>query len=814
MTVTSRTGVESLLSYEQQASGFIEDAAYEKAAQALLETSGKLVPGQLLGSYKILSLLGEGGMGEVYLAQDTELDRRVAIKLVKGAFGSSAILRHFRNEERILASLTHPNIARLYGGGIMDDGTPYFVMEYVEGARIDDFCRDHRLSLPRLLQLFREVCAAVAYAHQHLIIHRDLKPANIRVTPEDEPKLLDFGIAKLLDSETANSSEQTVTMQALMTPDYASPEQVRGEVMTTASDVYSLGVVLYELLTGQRPYRFKTRRPDEIVSAIAEQEANKPSSVPLNQGQQWEIENRKSLRGDLDNITLRALRKEPERRYSSAGQLSEDIRRYLEGLPVSARRDTPGYRARKFVARNRLAVSAAFLVLLTIVAGLLVSIWQMEQARAQRDLARHEKLKAERINDFLQRMLSFSNQSINSIAPVAQKRDVTVNEMLDQVTPQVEHELADEPAVRAQVLRTIGASYFSQGRYEAAEKNLHAALAAQERLYGEQSTETIATLMQLAGIAAHKLKYSEAADMAEKCVAFYRAQKSAHSVDYKPSDLAWALDLLGTLKHYLADTPDAIRLYNEALQVVNESNTARAEPALLARLKTDLGGVLVRNGDLQRGETLLRESLALDHQTFARPHWETGATLVLLGELLRQKNQPGEAEKYLSQAEDVYRQTLGNENVYLAYDLQVQALALSQINDYQRAEAKAREALTMLQKVLGNDLGTGMVRGTLGVILTRLGHFQEAEQQLRKAVALSETHSPRNLTVILETKLGLSECLLAQGRVGEAENVAFETYNEARQSFAENNPLRKSAAGYLAQIYEKQGKHDAALAIK
>src|SRR6266403_1994313 len=231
-----RGEVESLLAYQKEATDFIEVPAYENHAASLAEESGELKPGELLGEYKILSLVGEGGMGEVYLAEDSNLHRQVAIKLVKAGLGRAGLIRHFQREERILAALTHPNIARLYGGAVTQSGLSYFVMEYVEGERLDSYCESHRLTIPERLELFRKICSAVSYAHQHLVIHRDIKPANIRVTAEGEPKLLDFGIAKLIEPQTEAADEPTVTLQRVMTPEYASPEQVQSEEVTTASD--------------------------------------------------------------------------------------------------------------------------------------------------------------------------------------------------------------------------------------------------------------------------------------------------------------------------------------------------------------------------------------------------------------------------------------------------------------------------------------------------------------------------------------------------------------------------------------------------
>ena len=385
-----RSEVESLLGYRAQAEGFIEQPAIETNAAFILENAGDLNPGDTVGQYQIRSLLGEGGMGEVYLAHDTSLGREVALKFVKRGFGRANLLRHFHHEERILAGLNHPNIARLYGAGVADNGVPYFVMEHVAGERLDQYCDKRRLALEERLQLFRKICSAVAYAHRHLIIHRDLKPANIRVTPEGEPKLLDFGIAKLLEADESNAPAQTITLAGAMTPEYASPEQIRGDTMTTASDIYSLGVVLYELLTGRGPYRLTSHSADEVSRAITTEAPVRPSQAVMERARQIPpvaaspIQNPKALRGDLDNIVMMALRKEPERRYASVTLLSEDIRRHLEGRPVTARKDTWSYRTAKFIGRNKVGVVAAVVIALALVGGIIATSWQARVARLER----------------------------------------------------------------------------------------------------------------------------------------------------------------------------------------------------------------------------------------------------------------------------------------------------------------------------------------------------------------------------------------------------------------------------------------------
>lgn len=401
--------VKSLLAFAEKAEAldFMKDAALEVSAKQFARNhAGEDRCGQLFGRYKILSLIGEGGMGEVYLAEDTGLNRQVALKLVRGSLPTKEILRRFHNERQILANLQHPNIAQLLDGGSSEEGLPFFVMEYVAGQPLNDYADANSLSITERLELFRTVCAGISYAHQHLVIHRDIKPSNILVTADGTAKLLDFGIAKLLNLEGATTAaEATATVTQVMTPEYASPEQVKGENITTASDVYSLGVLLYELLTGCRPYRLKSRKPEDLKSAICEQAPEKPSAVGRRQtadgreasdaneprttdnqpptGEthpQSAIQNLKSLRGDLDNIVLMALRKEPARRYGTVNEFSEDIRRHLKGLPVTARKSTITYRSSKFVARNKIGVAAAALVFITLIGGIAATTWEARRA--------------------------------------------------------------------------------------------------------------------------------------------------------------------------------------------------------------------------------------------------------------------------------------------------------------------------------------------------------------------------------------------------------------------------------------------------
>jgi serine/threonine protein kinase len=352
---------------------------------------GNRVP-EKIGRYKIVREIGRGGMGAVYEAvrDDGEFSQRAAVKIIKRGMDSDEIVRRFRNERQILAELQHPNIARLFDGGVSSEGSPFYVMEFIEGLPIDNYCRENNSAVTEKLALFRQVCSAVSYAHSQLIVHRDLKPSNILITKDKNVKLLDFGIAKVLNSDS-QESPGTATQLGMMTPAYASPEQIRGEKVTTVSDVYSLGVVLYELLAGERPYRTEGKSYPELLELVARTQPRKPSetaSAALVKTNQAKCKN-SNLKGDLDNIVLKALQKDPARRYHSVEQFSEDIRRYLDGQPVSARPDTFSYRLSKFVGRNKVPAIAGLLVFLSLCAGITVALWQTWRAEWQRTLAEH-----------------------------------------------------------------------------------------------------------------------------------------------------------------------------------------------------------------------------------------------------------------------------------------------------------------------------------------------------------------------------------------------------------------------------------------
>ncbi len=436
--------VESLLA--QTTSPMEQYAA--NAGGVIRQDAAPLPSGRRIGAYAIVRELGRGGMGAVYLAgrADKEFEKEVAIKLLKRGTDTDEVLRRFRAEREILARLEHPNIARLIDAGTTDDNLPYFVMEYVAGMPVTTFCSANNLSVEARLRLFLKICGAVQFAHQNLIVHRDLKPANILVTADGEPKLLDFGIAKLLAPDEAAVLVTLVDQQRL-TAGYASPEQVRGEAITTVSDVYALGALLYEMISGRPAHRFAHLPPSatELLQVVGEQTPPRPSAVAT------EPSMAKRLRGDLDNIVLQALRKEPARRYPSAGALADDVRRHLDSFPVRARKDTLGYRASKFVQRHRLGVAAGLLLLLAIIAGFGATAWEAHVARLERSKAEE---RFNQVRDLAHSVLFDYHDAIATLPGSTAVRERLVQDALRYLD-----NLGKEAGNNLSLLRELGSAY-------------------------------------------------------------------------------------------------------------------------------------------------------------------------------------------------------------------------------------------------------------------------------------------------------------------------------------------------------------------
>ncbi len=818
-----RQEVQSIVDQDAGVGDFLQASAFAQEGGRLIDLeAGELKPGDMLGECQVVRLLGEGGMGEVYLAQDTKLERPVAVKLLKRQLNDDTLLRRFRHERKVLAALTHPNIARLYGGSTTPEGRAYLVMEYVEGERLDQYCDSKGLSVSERLALFRKICSAVAYAHQNLVVHRDLKPANIRVTPEGEPKLLDFGIAKLLDAEAADHADPTVTLFGAMTPGYASPEQLRGEPVTTASDVYSLGVILYELLTGERPHQLKNGRPDELVRAVCEQEPVRPSTVVRRRATTdthfcGESPARlcRRLENDLDNIVAMALRKDPARRYSTVGQFSDDIYRHCEGLPVLARRNTVGYRFGKFVGRNKTASVATVIVLLALVSGLILATWQAHLAKQERDRARvaqakaeHErqqadlsrqqaetsKKQADRINSFLQRLLT----SADPRKPGG--KDMRVVDAIDNASANIDHDLAAEPEVLAQIHSTLGLAYGRLQLLPQSEEQARAALAIFRRLHPAGDAVTTLETEKLANTLSMRNHYAEAEPLLRESLTWRR--------HYGAGDeyvLARTIVMLATVFASTDRPHDAEPLITEALGLFRKTRGAESTDYLMA--VNLLGNTKLAENDLDGALAQYRTAVTT-YEKISPGNVMAVVPEINICNILFKQGKFAEMGPALEQAEKDCRQSVGENNVYYGtVMLQHGGLDFARAN-YEQAIVRERQALSSFGANYPAD-NEDVVRSELilGTALTRTRQAAEGEPLLRKALADGKSWKPSaddHVLGNLETALG--ECLLALKRYSEAEPLLLTGYDKLQVRPDSPDALTAAARHRLHDLYTTWNK--------
>ncbi|MGH9841172.1 MAG: tetratricopeptide repeat protein [Blastocatellia bacterium] len=717
---------------------------------------GDDVEGKRIGPYRLTRLVGRGGMGAVYEAvrDDAQFQQQVAIKLIKGGMDSDFVRDRFVRERQILASLDHPHIARLFDGGATEDGRPYFVMELVDGEPITDYCRRRELPLDEKLKLFRDVCSAIQHAHQKLVVHRDLKPSNILVTADGTPKLLDFGIAKLLAPDPGEADTRTETAVRLMTPDYASPEQVRGGQITTATDVYSLGVVLYELLTARRPHQFATYSPLEIERAICDTEAPRPSEAAREQTD-TPAKLARQLAGDPDNIVLMAMRKEPARRYQSVEQFSEDIRRYLTGLPVVARKDTFHYRAGKFARRHKAGVTILALLAVFTVALAALAV----RLARERDRANQAAATAQAVEQSLVAVFEFADPGRS------RGNAITARELLDQGAEKALRDLKNQPAVQAKLMDTIGGLYQSIGVYDRAQSLLEEALKLRRQTLGAESADVAESLHHLAVLAHGK------GDFAGSEAQFHEA-------------LALRRKLLGTEHPDVADSMNS------------------------------LGVLLLERGNLTEAEPLLREALAMRRRRLGPEHKDVANSLNGLGRLLSKQGKFAEAAEVYGQALALYRQLYGAEHPFVAASLNSRAAMLHELGDYNGAEVLFREALAAQRKLLGAEHPDVVASlANLASLLQDKHEYDEAEQLYRQALELRRKLFGENHPYQTITMNNLASLLKDKGDLVGAEALYRQTLALRRKHFGETHTETATTIGNLGGVYFDQGQYNEALRL-
>ncbi|MBI5864453.1 MAG: serine/threonine protein kinase [Planctomycetes bacterium] len=782
-----RREVDSILRARDAAPPFFETPAGDLAAD-LLDGADASLLGQQIGEYRVESRIGSGGMGTVYSARrcDGEFEQRVAIKLIRRRILSGEAIRRFRGERQALASLNHPNIARLYGGGVTDAGVPYVVMEHVDGVPIDEYCRREGLAPRGILELFRTVCGAVQHVHQNLIVHRDLKPGNILVDRENVPKLVDFGIAKALQP-LAGATDAILTTAGHgrpFTPAFASPEQIRGGPITTASDVYSLGVIRYMLLSGQGPFEAKSDSPYELERRICEDEPSRPSTALRTAAHTTGLRGGKDpatlrrarvLTGDIDAIVMKALRKEPSHRYASVEQLSEDIRRYLSGLPVLARRDTAGYRLAKFCRRHRAAIVGSAAVGAAILGGMLTTIWQAriavrerdvamiarQQAQAEAENARVEARKSNRVTGFLQDVLT-------SADPARLGRDVKLTDVLERAARNVDAESGYDLETQSAVLSAIGNTYFGLGRYDEAELYLTRSLEIQRGIHGGDHADVASRINDLAALLYARGKVSEARTEMEKGVAMQRRLDGEKSVQ-----VAQFLNNLGAIWRGSGDLDRAEALLNEARTMRLE--LCGADSVDLAETLNNLAYVRMLRGDAAGAIDLNQQVLATRRRRLGARHPLTIQAIDNSAVVFRMAGQPDRAESLLRESLSLHRQLLGNDHPDVAISLANLGRLLVERGEMTEAEPLLREALGIDRQALApSHSRIARTAAALANSLMDQERFDEAEPLLLEAGEIlrnAPDARPGELTNVLAA---LRNLYIATGRSGDAECIQSE----------------------------------------
>jgi len=654
-----RRELELLLAHDQGAETFLQQAVSEEASSAL--QTFVFTPGQRLGPYRVLSIIGRGGMGLVYLAEraDGKFEQRVAIKVLQSGVDPSWVNDRTQQECRILASLEHPNIARVLDADVSHDGLPYFVMEYVDGLPLDRYCERHHLSCRDRLRLLLPLCDALHLAHQKLIVHRDLKPDNILVTEQGVPKLLDFGIAKVL-GEVPVSPQNTATR--ILTPEYASPEQARGEPVTTATDIYSLGGVLYKLLTGSTPHQTKDKGPMEMVRAICEEEVHRPSEL------------RRELAGDIDSILLKALHTDPQQRYRSVDQFAADLQSWLEGRPVLAVPPSLAYRARKFGRRHRVALATASAVIVALVVAAVVSI--REGIRANRETA-----VAEAVNEFLQNdLLAQAGASVQSGPNTKPDPDLKVRTALDRAAERIEGTFTKQPEVEASIRDTMGWTYMDLGLYPEAREQLERALELRRRALGAEDAKTLKSMTSLGRVAYLQGKYAEAEVLESQAL---EAQRRVLGPEHP--------DTLGSINNLAVVYDDEGKYAQaEALDVqtleIRKRVLGPEHPDTL-RSMGNLGVDYERDGKYAQAEALLTQALETEKRVLGPEHPDTLASDTNLAGVYFREGKYAQAEALYTQELEIRKRILGLEHPDTAETLYNLACAAAQRGDKDRSIA-------------------------------------------------------------------------------------------------------------------------------
>lgn len=838
-----RTKVAGMLAADRRAGSFIDqpigrglqdlDPAGGSAGDSAGDSNGepngdpsgsaaRLQPGSRIGNYRVIRLLAEGGMGSVYLAarDDDSFSRQVALKVVRGGMTSGQILERLKTERRILAGLSHPYISRLYDGGSTPDGQPYFVLEYIEGEAIDAYCRKNALSIDERLALFVKVCQAVQYAHQNLVVHRDLKPGNILVTPDGDPRLLDFGIAKLVNPDLAgDGADLTDPILRVATPNYASPEQLRGDLITTSSDVYSLGVLLYKLLTGHLPHSFSGLTLAEIESRL-ESSTPLPPSAAVSRPVETPDEPNKledaeatddtahrkhpKLASDLDAIVLKALRTVPRQRYSSVEGLADDIERFRHGLPVLAHAGSWRYRARKFVRRHRAAVATAAAVALLLVGFTIAFALQARRVAAERDAAQLERDKKAQVLNLVLDLFRLSSPYVEP------GQELTVRDAVERSLGTLGDSLADQPAVRAELLQAVGTILLDLGVNDAARDHFSKALELQRQVYGEDHPALAATTSALAASEKDLGELGRAEELARRALDLARvgAREAGADAEQATQRLANSMNELVSVLCYQSEYENAEQPAREVLELTAKL-PAEGSPRIVAL--EQLARIRDARGDHREAVALDREAVALRRRQFGEMHPGQLGTLNNLGSSLRRSGELDAAETAYGEALDIYRFNFGGRKTSRVLPALLNNLATVAFDrgNFELAERSFLEARKVVAETMGADHVLGLhLDIRLARVHMRLGD-PDVEATLRRLIEVWQPRLGADHWRLHEARGVLGETLSFEGRCDEAEPLLIESFERLLDTAGAN--AKTAALDRLREHFERCGRTETAI---
>lgn len=785
-----KSEVNTLLEFICKSEGWLEnpeeykEALYEDICKDLEFDDGKSLVGQQVGAYTIIRELGRGGMGSIYLAQrsDGAFEHQVAIKIIRYEKASDDNVRRFKREQEILAGLNHHGIARLYDGGMTKDHFPYIIMEYVEGTPIDEYCQNEACSIDELIKLVKQILEAIKYAHENLVIHRDLKPSNILVTNAGNIKVLDFGISKFLQ-EDDRTYMSTRSEERLLTPKYAAPEQIKQKNISTATDLYTLGLIFYELLAGVPPFKLDGLSYFEIEKTIVESTIEKPSKkVTSSQA-------RKRIEGDLDAIVLKALRKEPQLRYRSANEFLDDLNRCQDGLPVSARKDSLQYRTQKFIDRHKRGILITGFIVLFIIG--LTAFYTLRIAE-ERNEAKFEARKAQNISNFLMDLFQANDPTI------ARGNTVTARDLLTRGVKRADI-LLDQPKIQAQMYDVIGQVYRRLGEYNKSKDLLSRAVTLRKIHYGPEAPETAASLDHLGLLFCNMGEYKEAEQI-------LRRSNRIQKINYGSKNLktAHTQSLLAYALRREGKYDQAEKLYRSSLNIQQEQ---LGDNDLIAiETKSSLGATLHNKGKYKKAEELFREVLNQRRNILGNNHPDVAMSLNNLAALLMNEGEFKEAEPLLRESLAMRKKLFGTKHPKVALTMNNLALIVRDQGKYAEAEHLFKKALQMRLDLLGaNNIATAITQYGLAELMLETDRPDSALSLYRKALKTFHLKLSGKHSFTARTIMGMGSAQLERGKMEIAQELLTKGFNVIKEIHSPTSLERALADFQMGKLfYERQ----------